>query len=86
MSTDNDRRLVEILARSLRELRELEEAGRLRDAASQAEIAFLEQELRVAEGRVAGAARDSREEGAGVPGHASACRRSEGERLPNQDP
>lgn len=54
MSTEADRRLAAFLSGCVRELRDLQETGRLQDPASQAEVAFLEQELRAAEERVAG--------------------------------
>lgn len=53
MLIEAQRRLVEFLTRTLREVRELQAVGRFQDPASRAEIAFLEQQLRVAEARVA---------------------------------
>lgn len=87
MSTASDQRLVEILTRCLRELSALQEAGRLQDPASRAEIEFLEHELRVAEARAARGATASTREVAGVPDEPPVRRRHpEGERLPTQEP
>lgn len=55
MLSDRERRLAEFLARTVRELKALQEKGRLQDPMSRAEIEFLEQELLVAEARAAGA-------------------------------
>ncbi|MBO0707579.1 MAG: hypothetical protein J2P44_04385 [Candidatus Dormibacteraeota bacterium] len=86
MSTEADRRLVEFLSGCVRELRGLQEAGRLQDPASQAEVAFLEHELRVAEERVAGAVSGTSQEAAGVSDDPSTRRpESERERRPRQD-
>lgn len=86
MSTEADRRLVEFLSGCVRELRDLQEAGRLQDPASQAEVAFLEQELRAAEERVAGGVSGTSQEAAGVSDDPSTQRlEAEGERRPHQD-
>lgn len=85
MSTE-DERLVEFLSRSVRELRALQRVGRLRDPASQAEIEFLEQELRAVEARAAGRHRIWAQEVVAVPQDPSPRRRdAEGEPLPNQE-
>lgn len=85
MSNEDDR-LVEFLSRSVRELREMQEAGRLRDPASQAEIEFLEQELRRVELR-AGRRRAWSQEVVRVPEDPAPRRGgAEGERLSNQEP
>lgn len=85
MSNEDDR-LLEFLSRSVRELREMQEAGRLRDPASQAEIEFLEQELRRVEARAA-RRRTWSQEVVRVPEDPSSRRGdAEGERLSNQEP
>lgn len=87
MPNEKDLQLLEILTRCVHELRAMQEAGRMQDAASRAEIEFLEQELRAAEARAGGGARELSRETADVPDDRSARRRdSEAEGLPNQDP
>lgn len=48
VDAEGGRRYVRILERVLREAKELQRVGRLRDPMSRGEIAFLEQELRAA--------------------------------------
>ncbi len=57
MLTDSERQLADFLAHTVRELRELQETGRLLDPESRAEVDFLEHELRAAETRLAGRSR-----------------------------
>lgn len=85
--SNEDERLVEFLSRSVRELRGMQEAGRLRDPASQAEIEFLEGELRRVEARAARRRRTWSHEMVCVPEDPSPRRGdAEGERLPDQEP
>lgn len=53
MNGETDGHFVEVLNRIVREARELQRAGRLRDSLSRTEVTMLEHELRVLQARLA---------------------------------
>lgn len=56
MSIETDRDFVEVLHQIVREAKELQQAGRLKDSVSRTEIRILEHELEVVQARLAATA------------------------------